>query len=210
MIQGKFITLEGGEGVGKSTNLAFVKQFLEKNNIDVITTREPGGTALAENIRQLLLNKDEEAVSQQTELLLMFAARSQHIQQVIQPALMQGKWVLCDRFTDATYAYQGGGRGIDITLIEWLEDKIQGSLKPHLTFLLDMPVAISMNRTNKRAKLDRFESEKKLFFENVRAAYLKRAQCYPQHIKVVDASQTLQKVQEDIDHILQSFILKIR
>ena len=206
MKQGKFITLEGGEGVGKSTNLSFVKQLLETHKIDVITTREPGGTIIAEKIRQLLLDKGDEVVSEQTELLLMFAARAQHIQQVIQPALRQGKWVLCDRFTDATYAYQGGGRGMDVSVIAWLENHVQGGLRPHLTLLLDAPVEIGMERAQKRAELDRFESEKQHFFEQVRTAYLQRAASHPQQIKVIDASQSLPDVQAAISDSLQVLI----
>ncbi|HIF54802.1 MAG: dTMP kinase [Methylococcales bacterium] len=206
MKQGKFITLEGGEGVGKSTNLSFVKQLLETHKIDVITTREPGGTIIAEKIRQLLLDKGDEVVSEQTELLLMFAARAQHIQQVIQPALRQGKWVLCDRFTDATYAYQGGGRGMDVSVIAWLENHVQGGLRPHLTLLLDAPVEIGMERAQKRAELDRFESEKQHFFEQVRTAYLQRAASNPQQIKVIDASQSLPDVQAAISDSLQMLI----
>jgi dTMP kinase len=206
MKQGKFITLEGGEGVGKSTNLSFVKQLLETHKIDVITTREPGGTIIAEKIRQLLLDKGDEVVSEQTELLLMFAARAQHIQQVIQPALRQGKWVLCDRFTDATYAYQGGGRGMDVSVIAWLENHVQGGLRPHLTLLLDAPVEIGMERAQKRAELDRFESEKQRFFEQVRTAYLQRAASNPQQIKVIDASQSLPDVQAAISDSLQMLI----
>lgn len=205
---GKFITLEGGEGVGKSTNLQFIKQLLEDAGIKVITTREPGGTAFAEKIRQLLLENREEVVSEQAELLLMFAARAQHIHHVIQPALSQGHWVLCDRFTDATYAYQGGGRNMDMTMIEWLEDKVQGGLRPDLTLLLDAPVSVGMDRANKRGKLDRFESEQKSFFDKVRAAYLQRAEKHPQQIKIVNAAQSLDKVQVEIDLIVQRLLNK--
>ncbi|KAF3981009.1 MAG: dTMP kinase [Methylococcales symbiont of Hymedesmia sp. n. MRB-2018] len=202
MKQGQFITVEGGDGSGKSTNLSFVKQLLEKSNINIIITREPGGTVVAEKIRKLLLDKNEETISEQAELLLIFAARAQHIHHVIKPALAQGKWVLCDRFTDSTYAYQGGGRGMDGKLIELLEHKVQSGLTPDLTLLLDIPVMIGMNRVKKRAELDRFESEKKLFFEKVRSAYLTRAENNPQQIKVIDASQSLKKVQKDIVQIL--------
>jgi len=198
MKEGQFITLEGGEGVGKSTNLTFIKQMLEEAGITVVTTREPGGTAFAENIRQLLLDNREELVSDNAELLMMFAARAQHIQQVIQPALTQGHWVLCDRFTDATYAYQGGGRGMDISMIEWLEDRVQGSLRPDLTLLLDAPIEVGMDRASKRGKLDRFESEKMAFFERVRTAYLARAEQNPQIIKIINAALSLEKVQDNI------------
>jgi len=198
MKEGQFITLEGGEGVGKSTNLTFIKQLLEEAGITVVTTREPGGTAFAENIRQILLDNREESVSDNAELLMMFAARAQHIQQVIQPALTQGYWVLCDRFTDATYAYQGGGRGMDISMIEWLEDRVQGSLRPDLTLLLDAPIDVGMDRASKRGKLDRFESEKVAFFERVRTAYLDRAEQNPKIIKIINAALSLEKVQDNI------------
>ena len=170
MIRGKFITLEGGEGVGKTTNLAFIKDYLEQHNISVVVTREPGGTKLAEKIRQLLLDKKSEAISEQAELLMMFAARAQHIKHVIEPALAQGKWVLCDRFTDATYAYQGGGRNMKISTIEWLENLVQGTLRPDLTLLLDAPVEIGIARVRERGALDRFELEKISFFEQRQAS----------------------------------------
>lgn len=206
MKNGLFITLEGGEGVGKSTNMLFIKQLLEETGLKVVTTREPGGTIFSEKIRQLLLDKGDETVSEQTELLLMFAARAQHIQQVIQPALSQGHWVLCDRFTDATYAYQGGGRRMDITMIEWLEDKVQGALRPDLTLLLDAPIEVGMGRVNKRGKLDRFESEKQDFFKRVRATYLMRAEQNNQRIKVIDAAQGLNKVQDQISMLIKSYV----
>ncbi|MCK5829362.1 MAG: dTMP kinase [Methylococcales bacterium] len=206
MNKGTFITLEGGEGVGKSTNLSLIKQQLEQSGKKVITTREPGGTAFAEKIRTLLLENREEVVSEQAELLLMFAARAQHIYHVIQPALVQGHWVLCDRFTDATYAYQGGGRSMDTKMIEWLEDSVQGSLKPDLTLLLDAPVNVGMDRANKRGELDRFESEKKVFFEKVRAAYLQRAKQYPQQIKVINADQSLSKVKKEISFEIKKIL----
>ena len=202
MIEGKFITLEGGEGVGKTTNLNYIKQLLEQQGVSVVVTREPGGTTIAEKIRQLLLENSDEVVAEQTELLLMFAARAQHVQHVILPALKQGQWVLCDRFTDATYAYQGGGRLMDVTTIEWLENKIQGDLRPTLTLLLDAPIDVGMDRANKRGKLDRFESEKQAFFERVRAAYLQRAHQYPQIIKIINADQPLDKVQAEISRVI--------
>ena len=207
MKEGKFITLEGGEGVGKSTNLTFVKQLLEEAGLTVITTREPGGTAFAEKIRQLLLENRQEVVSEQAELLLMFAARAQHIHHVIQPALSKGNWVLCDRFTDATYAYQGGGRAMDMTMIEWLEDKVQGKLRPDLTLLLDAPIEVGMDRANKRGELDRFESEKQAFFARVRTAYLQRAKKLPQQIKVINADQSLDKVQDEIRFVIEELMI---
>lgn len=198
MIRGKFITLEGVEGVGKTTNLAFIKEHLEQHHIPVVVTREPGGTLLAEKIRHLLLETDCEAISEQTELLLMFAARSQHIKHVIEPALAQGNWVLCDRFTDATYAYQGGGRNMKISTIEWLENLVQGNLRPDLTLLLDAPVEIGMERAKKRGAFDRFEAEKTSFFEHVRRAYLLQLELYPQRIKLIRANQPLIDVQRAI------------
>jgi len=198
MIRGKFITLEGGEGVGKTTNLTFIKELLQQHNIPVVVTREPGGTPLAEEIRNLLLDKDSEAVSEQAELLLMFAARAQHIKHVIEPALVQGNWVVCDRFTDATYAYQGGGRNMKVSAIEWLENMVQGPLRPDLTLLLDAPVEIGLARAKKRGGLDRFEAEKVTFFEHVRRAYLLQMELYPERIKLIKANQPLAEVQRAI------------
>jgi dTMP kinase len=202
MIRGKFITLEGGEGVGKTTNLAFIKDYLQQHKIPVVVTREPGGTKLAEKIRHLLLDKDSEEISEQAELLMMFAARAQHIKHVIEPALAQGKWVLCDRFTDATYAYQGGGRNMKISTIEWLENLVQGSLRPDLTLLLDAPVEIGIERARKRGAFDRFELEKVSFFEQVRRAYLLQAELHPKRIKLIKANQPLADVQKAIIEII--------
>jgi len=206
MTRGKFITLEGGEGVGKSTNLDFIKNHLEQHHITVELTREPGGTVLAEKIRQLLLDTNSEPISEQTELLLMFAARSQHIKQVIEPALSHGKWVLCDRFTDATYAYQGGGRNMSISTIEWLENLVQGSLRPDLTLLLDAPVEVGMARVKKRGEFDRFEAEKISFFEHVRRAYLVQAELHPERIKLIKANQPLLDVQRAIIDVLRPLL----
>ncbi|TAN70971.1 MAG: dTMP kinase [Methylobacter sp.] len=203
MIRGKFITLEGGEGVGKTTNLAFIKDYLEQHNISVVVTREPGGTVLAEKIRQLLLDNKSEAISDQAELLMMFAARAQHIKHVIEPALAKGKWVLCDRFTDATYAYQGGGRNMKISTIEWLENLVQGALRPDLTLLLDAPVEIGIARARERGAFDRFESERVSFFENVRRAYLLQAELYPERIKLIKANQPLADVQRAITDVIR-------
>ncbi|MDD2760172.1 MAG: dTMP kinase [Methylomonas sp.] len=195
MKSGRFITLEGGDGVGKSTNLQFIETLLHEKQIEVIVTREPGGTELAESIRQLLLTKHRETITPEAELLLMFAARSQHIAHVILPALRQGQWVLCDRFTDATYAYQGGGRNMDIRLINWLEQTVQGDLRPDLTLLLDAPVETGMSRAQHRRELDRFESEQLSFFERVRLTYLQRAEQEPERYVIVDASLPLPEVQ---------------
>lgn len=197
-MRGQFITLEGGEGVGKTTNLDFVRRHLEAQGLEVVVTREPGGTELAEKIRELLLRPSDEPITEMTELLLIFAARAQHIARVILPALEQGKWVLCDRFVDATFAYQGGGRGLSIPLIEQLEAMVVNGLKPDLTLLLDLPVAEGMARARARSALDRFEQEKLEFFELVRATYLNRAAADPARIKVIDATPVLSEVQAQI------------
>jgi len=203
---GRFISLEGGEGVGKTTNIAYIQSLLEANDISVLLTREPGGTPLAEAMRQLLLDKNQEQITEQAELLMIFAARAQHIKYVIKPALEQGIWVLCDRFTDASYAYQGGGRAMDIAAIHWLENFVQGDLRPDLTLLLDAPVQVGMNRATQRGKLDRFEVEQITFFEKVRAAYLALANQQPARIKVVDAAQNLEQVQAQIHRLITQFI----
>lgn len=206
MIRGKFITLEGGEGVGKTTNLKFIKHYLEQHNIPVVTTREPGGTPLAEKIRQLLLDNDSEAVSETAELLLIFAARAQHIKHVIEPALAEGTWVICDRFTDATYAYQGGGRNMRVSTIESLENWVQGALRPDLTILLDAPVEIGLERARLRSAFDRFESEKTNFFEQVRRAYLLQLELNPQRIKLIKANQPLIDVQKALIDLIQPLL----
>ena len=206
MSRGKFITFEGGEGVGKSTNVAFVESYLQSKNIPVLVTREPGGTKLAEKLRALLLDKKSEAITEEAELLLMFAARSQHLKHVIEPALARGDWVICDRFTDATYAYQGGGRNMKISTIEGLENLIQGNLRPDLTLLLDAPVKIGMERAGKRGAFDRFESETLQFFEDVRRAYLLQAEINPQRITLIKASQPLAEVQQAIITVLSPLL----
>ncbi len=206
MIRGKFITLEGGEGVGKTTNLHFINSYLLEHDISVIVTREPGGTPLAEKIRQLLLDNDSEAVSETAELLLIFAARAQHIKHVIEPALAQGTWVICDRFTDATYAYQGGGRNMRISTIESLENWVQGTLRPDLTILLDAPVEIGLERARLRSAFDRFESEKTNFFEQVRRAYLLQLELNPQRIKLIKANQPLIDVQKSLIDMIQPLL----
>lgn len=195
MSRGRFITLEGGEGVGKSTNLQFVKAWLETRGIVPVVTREPGGTGIAEKIRAILLEKADEPLSEQAELLLVFAARAQHIRRVILPALQSGQWVLCDRFTDATYAYQGAGRRLDVATIAWLENCVQGGLRPDLTLLLDAPVEIGMRRARRRGAADRFEAERAEFFERIRQCYLSRAAQAPERYRVVDASRPLADVQ---------------
>jgi dTMP kinase len=196
--QGLFITVEGGEGVGKSTNVAFIAELLRSAGHDLIQTREPGGTELAEVIRKLLLEPRQEPIAEMTELLLMFAARAQHLAAVIQPALAAGKWVLCDRFTDATYAYQGGGRGLDVQLIGELEQLVQGSLRPDLTLLLDAPISVGQARASARSAPDRFEREQQVFFERVRQTYLMRARAEPQRFRIIDASCSLSLVQTQL------------
>lgn len=205
-VRGKFITLEGGEGVGKSTNLAFIESYLRQKNIPVVVTREPGGTPLAESIRALVLEKREESMHSLTELLLVFAARAQHLNRVIIPALTRGEWVLCDRFTDATYAYQGGGRGLSKKIISELENLVQGELRPDITLLLDVDIDTGLQRAEERAELDRFESEQRQFFEQVRKAYLELAANNPQRYRIVDASRSLAEVQQSISDYLDEAI----
>ncbi|MBI3774579.1 MAG: dTMP kinase [Gammaproteobacteria bacterium] len=200
--RGKFITLEGIEGAGKSSHLAFIQGFLQSAGKTVVLTREPGGTALGEKIRELLLDHRNEAMASDTELLLMFAARAQHLAQVICPALARGDWVLCDRFTDATYAYQGGGRGIAHSRIAAMEAWVQGELRPDLTLLLDVPEDIGLQRAGQRSTPDRFERERGEFFKRVRAAYLDMAKNYAARYRVIDAAQPLDKVQKEIQKIL--------
>jgi dTMP kinase len=193
--QGRFITLEGGEGVGKSTNLKFIENWLMDQGKPVFVTREPGGTPVGEAIRSLLLKVDSGPLSDEAELLLMFAARAEHIKKAIRPALAKGCWVLCDRFTDATYAYQGGGRGMDQHRIEYLERWIQCGLTPDLTLLFDAPVEVGMARARKRGDPDRFEIERRDFFERIRNAYLQLASRFEDRIRVIDASQSVEAVQ---------------
>ena len=195
---GKFLTLEGVEGVGKTTNINFIADYLKKAGKSVVTTREPGGTAIAEQIRGLLLNHHDESLCNESELLLMFAARAQHLNEVIKPALNSGQWVVCDRFTDATYAYQGGGRHFEMTDIAWIEQFVQKGLTPDKTVLLDLSVELGLKRAASRSEPDRFESEKQAFFEDVRQVYLDRAAAEPNRFCVVDASQTIEQVQQSI------------
>lgn len=201
-MSGKFITIEGGEGGGKSTNMAFVEAYLAARGVELVVSREPGGTDLSEKIRGLLLDPENKGMASDTELLLMFAARAQHLEELIQPALDAGKWVLCDRFTDATYAYQGGGRGLSAHRISQLEDWVQGDLRPDLTLLLDLPVTLGMERAGKRGNLDRFEQEEMAFFERVRACYLERARQMPGQYRIIDASKPLDVVQRQISTVL--------
>ena len=204
-MKGKFITVEGIEGVGKTTNIDFIHQQLQAAGRDVVLTREPGGTPLAEAIRGLLLDPAYTGMDSTCELQLMFAARAEHLAKVVWPALQQGQWVLCDRFTDATYAYQGGGRGIDSDVIARLEELVQGDFRPDLTLLLDVPVEIGLARAGKRGALDRFEQEKVDFFQRVRNAYLEMAQRSPDRYRVIDASLPLNEVQNQIAATLSTY-----
>jgi dTMP kinase len=203
---GKFITIEGGEGAGKSTNIDFINNFLQQHDIEVVLTREPGGTPLAERIRKILLDKSETGMSSDTELLLMFAARAQHLSEVIIPAINHGKWVVCDRFTDATYAYQGGGRGIDTDRIAVLENWVQGGLRPDMTIILDLSVEVGLSRANNRSEPDRFEQEDVDFFNRVRNAYLQRASASPDRYAVIDAEPELETVQQNLLKILEKLV----
>lgn len=202
MKQGMFITLEGPEGAGKTTNREFLADKLKQLGFEVVLTREPGGTELAEKIREILLQQHSEQMAVDTELLLMFAARAQHLQQLIRPALAAGKLVLCDRFTDATYAYQGGGRGIDQQRIAVLEQFVQADLRPQLTLLFDLPVEKGMQRARQRGRLDRFESEQQEFFQAVRQSYLQLAAREPQRFYLIDAGQPLEQVQQQLLPVL--------
>ena len=200
--KGLFIVLEGGEGVGKTTNSAFMQDYLLEKNIQFQTSREPGGTALAEKIRELILDKYDEPVSDMTELLLVFAARAQHLQEKVLPVLATGQWLLCDRFTDATYAYQGGGRQMNKNVIGELEQLVQGDLRPDLTIILDAPIEVGRARAEARAELDRLESEVSEFHQRVRDAYLARAKLLPEKYAVINANQPLENVQSDIRTVL--------
>jgi dTMP kinase len=196
--RGLFITVEGGEGVGKSTNIAFLEQQLRDRGVDLLVTREPGGSKLGEALRQLLLDVSDESVDPMAELLMMFAARAQHIRTRIEPALAAGRWVLCDRFTDATYAYQCGGRGIARSAVAVLEELVQEQLRPDCTLLLDAPVSIGMARARERGQLDRFEQEELAFFERVRATYLDLAENSSGRYRIIDASAPLETVQQQL------------
>ncbi len=201
--------MEGPEGAGKSTNREFIAEHLRERGIDVLLTREPGGTPLAERIRELLLAPSDEPMASDTELLLVFAARAQHLDQVIRPALARGAVVLCDRFTDATYAYQGGGRGLAMQRIEQLENFVQGELRPDLTLIFDLPVEIGLSRAAARGRLDRFEQEGLGFFEAVRNAYLQRARQAPTRYQVIDAGQPLAAVQRDLQALLPQILERV-
>jgi len=203
MKRGTFITVEGGEGAGKTTMMERMVDWLAAQGRHVVRTREPGGTELAEKLREILLDKGNAGLSGQAELLLMFASRAQHLDEVIRPALRRGDTVLCDRFTDATWAYQGGGRGLPLDDIAALERLVHGDLQPDLTLLLDLPVEQGLRRASKRGESDRFEEESRAFFERVREAYLQRARSAPERFAVIDASGSEDEVWAQVDDILK-------
>ena len=205
-MQGRFITVEGIEGVGKTTNMEFIHQQLLASGKDVVVTREPGGTLLGEAIRGLLLDPQYKGMDPDCELQLMFAARAEHLDKVIRPAIETGRWVLCDRFTDATYAYQGGGRGLDSDKIAVLEKLVQGDFRPDLTLLLDVPVEVGLARAGNRSAPDRFEQEKVEFFERVRQCYLDMARKHDGRYRVIDAGQPLAQVQEQLAVAMGTFM----
>lgn len=205
-MSGKFITVEGGEGAGKTTQLAFMREHLERSGHRVLSTREPGGTALGEEIRALLLGQHHDGMALTTETLLMFAARTEHLERVVRPALAAGRWVLCDRFTDATYAYQGGGRGLPLAKIAVLEDWVQGDLRPDLTLLFDLPIRVGLERAGRRGAADRFEREGTAFFERVRAVYLERATQHPDRYRIVDADRPVEAVRADVETFLSAWM----
>jgi len=201
-----FITLEGSEGSGKSTNLTHIRNYLQQQGITLIETREPGGTPVGEAIRSLLLDSRNTSMVSDTELLLMFAARAQHLAELIIPALERGEWVLCDRFTDATYAYQGWGRGISQQRIAELETWVQGSLRPDYTLYLDVPVEVGLARASARGEPDRFEREKTEFFERVRDGYLEQARRESERYRIIDASRPLAEVQSHLEQVLDQIM----
>lgn len=207
---GVFVTLEGPEGAGKSTNLAYIADALQRAGCEPLLTREPGGTPIAERVRGILLEHHEEPMDPDAELLLVFAARAQHLSRVIMPALAQGQVVISDRFTDATYAYQGGGRGIDSARIAALETWTQGALRPDLTLVLDVPVEVGMARARARSALDRFESEQRAFFDGVRSTYLQRAADNPGRYRVIDASGELAQVQRELEPVIEQILERWR
>ena len=207
-MEGKFITLEGIEGVGKSTNLEFVANYLTERGKNVVTTREPGGTPVGEHLRDVLLNSAPGTVPETCELLMMFAARAAHLDEVIMPALKRGCWVVCDRFTDASYAYQGGGRGLADEVIDALRRIVQGDFRPDLTILLDAPLSVSIARRQDRGHSDRFEVEEAEFFQRVRSKYLEIAAREPERMVTVDASRNLEQVQSALRSVLELILDK--
>ena len=210
IIPGRFITVEGTEGAGKSTCIQHVEQWAESHSLPLICTREPGGTPLAEQIRDVLLENRSEKVDELAELLLVFAARAQHLNTLITPNLNAGKWVLSDRFTDATYAYQGSGRGLSIPIIAQLEQMVQSGFQPDLTLLLDLPVEVGLERARQRSEPDRFELEQQTFFEKVRSGYRDRAAAQPDRVKIIDASQSPDQVAQQIVKTLDQWLIETR
>lgn len=208
-MHGAFISLEGIEGVGKSTNLAFTADAVRRAGFEAVTTREPGGTRFGENVREWILNGDHGQLSAEIETLLMFAARARHLDEVIRPALAAGRWIICDRFTDATFAYQGGGRGASRALLDSLRREIQRGLEPDLTLLLDAPLDVGASRIGYRTP-DHFEREQRPFFERVRASYLALAAEQPRRIKVVNAALPLEQVQEQIESHVRELVGRLR
>ncbi|WP_290522311.1 dTMP kinase [Alcanivorax sp.] len=205
-MSGYFITLEGGEGAGKSSNMAWLAERLRAAGKTVLMTREPGGTPLAESIREVLLAPGDEAMADNTELLLVFAARAQHLAEKIRPALARGEWVLCDRFVDATWAYQGAGRGLDRDAIAALETLVVAANQPDMTILFDVPVDEGMARAGKRAALDRIEQEDRVFFERIRQCYLERAGQQPERFRVLDAAQSLERVRDQLGPLVEEML----
>jgi len=207
---GCLITVEGPDGAGKTTQLPHIEYWLSQRGVPVLTTREPGGTVLGEALRELVLHGGEESIRPDAELLLIFAARAQHLQQRILPALQQGTWVLCDRFTDASYAYQGAGRRLGTERVRALETWLQGDFRPDLTLLLDVPVAVSSERAKARGQLDHFERDTLLLRPAIREAYLAQAAKHPERIQVIDASRTVAQVQQAIATCLETFFECLR
>jgi dTMP kinase len=207
--RGRFITFEGVEGVGKTTNMRYLAEYLNTHEIPVLVSREPGGTPLADDIRHFLLSEHQEAIEPETELLLMFAARAQHINRVILPALEAGKLVLCDRFTDTSYAYQGAGRGIAYDKIAALQYIVQGDLKPDLTILLDAPIEVGLERIKERNKTDRFESETKYFFIKARDAYLEMAKNEPERFRIIDATLPIETLHDQLKEVIAPLIQQL-
>ncbi len=205
MKQGKFITLEGIDGAGKSTQLAWIIELLQRAGLTAVVTREPGGTSLGEQLRALLLDKSI-TMHAETEALLMFAARREHLDKIIMPALLQGQWVISDRFTDASFAYQGGGRGLDTGKLDILEHLVQGALQPDLTLYFDVPVELGQQRVSQAKTIDRFEKEQADFFQRVRATYLDRVKQFPDRIKLIDSSQPLAEVKTAVERALQCLL----
>ena len=208
-MSGRFITFEGVEGGGKTTNINFIAELLQKKGKDIVLTREPGGTEISEAIREILLSKELPAMHQDTELLLMFAARAEHVQKKILPALAQGKWVLCDRFTDASYAYQGGGRGIAIERIAALECWVQGDFRPNYTFLFDLDAETGLSRAKNRGETDRFEQESIDFFNRIRAKYLEMAEQDSERYHIINAQYDLVQVQQQVTATFNSLLASL-